>query len=131
MDWNDWFREYSNRCQSGFQLYNDSIIQNKPPYENGWPVKYWQGGYNIGLKIHDNYLQHRKQDFTLGDLNWDFAIEMFNVAGMEVYNNTIVNGAVDVNGTTSTGFNTGVGGFGVLVMDTSPHTRQYFFTWSR
>ena len=97
--------------QSGFQLYNDSIIQNKPPYENGWPVKYWQGGYNIGLKIHDNYLQHRKQDFTLGDLNWDFAIEMFNVAGMEVYNNTIVNGAVDVNGTTSTGFNTGVGGF--------------------
>lgn len=97
--------------QSGFLCYNNNIVQNRAPYNNGWPIKYWQGGYNIGCKIYNNYLQHRLQDFTLGDQNWDFAIEMFNVAGMEVYNNTIVNGAIDVNGTTTTGYNTGVGSF--------------------
>lgn len=97
--------------QSGFLCYGNTIIQNRAPYNNGWPIKYWQGGYNIGCKIYSNYLQHRLQDFTLGDLNWDFAIEMFNVAGMEIYSNTIVNGAVDINGTTNTGFNTGVGGY--------------------
>ncbi|MFN8250507.1 MAG: tandem-95 repeat protein [Ferruginibacter sp.] len=97
--------------QKGMLIYNNTIIQNRAPYNNGWPIKYWQGGYNIGCKIYNNYLQHRLQDFALGDQNWDFAIEMFNVAGLEVYNNTIVNGAIDVNGTTTTGYNTGVGSF--------------------
>lgn len=97
--------------QKGFLCYGNTIVQDRAPYNNGWPIKYWQGGYNIGCKIYNNYLQHRKQDFTLGDNNWDFAIEMFNVAGLEVYDNTIVNGAIDINGTTTTGYNTGVGSF--------------------
>ncbi len=97
--------------QKGMLIYNNNIVQNRAPYHNGWPIKYWQGGYNLGCKIYNNYLQHRLQDFTLGDQNWDFAIEMFNVAGLEVYNNTIVNGAIDLNGTTTTGYNTGVGSF--------------------
>lgn len=102
--------------QKDFQIYNNRIIQQNTPYNNGWPIKYWQGGYNIGTKIHDNYLKAWLQTFTLGDLNWDFAIEMFNCTGMEIYNNNIINGCVDFNYSSSTGFNTGgsklVGGYG-------------------
>ena len=97
--------------QKGMLIYNNTIIEDNSCYNNGWPIKYWQGGYNIGCKIYNNTLTSKLQCFTLGDLNWDFGIEMFNVAGLEIYNNTLINGAVDINGTTSTGYNTGVGSF--------------------
>lgn len=99
--------------QNGFLVYDNTIIQNRAPYNNGWPIKYWQGGYNVDCKIYNNYLQHRLQDFTLGDQNWDFAIEMFNCTGMEIYGNTIINGCVDYNYTSTTGF--GMGGTNPVV----------------
>ncbi|MEI7735831.1 MAG: hypothetical protein WCI49_10215, partial [Ferruginibacter sp.] len=102
--------------QKNFLIHHNSIIQNNTPYNNGWPIKYWQGGYNIGTKIYNNYLQCWLQTFTLGDQNWDFAIEMFNSTGMEISNNTMINGCVDFNNSSTTGFNTGgsflVGGYG-------------------
>ena len=102
--------------QSGMLIHDNHIVQNNTPYNNGWPIKYWQGGYDIGCKIYNNYLQSWLQTFTLGDQNWDFAIEMFNATGMEVYNNTMINGCVDFNNSSTTGFNTGgsflVGGYG-------------------
>ena len=95
--------------QKGMLIYNNTITENNTPYNNGWPIKYWSGGYNLGTKIYNNTLNAKLQNFTLGDQNWDFAIEMFNATGMEIYNNTFNNGCVDFNNSSSTGFNTGYG----------------------
>ncbi len=95
--------------QKDMLIYNNTITENNTPYNNGWPIKYWSGGYNLGTKIYGNTLNAKLQVFTLGDQNWDFAIEMFNATGMEVYNNTFNNGCVDFNNSSSTGFNTGYG----------------------
>lgn len=94
--------------QKDMLIYGNTIIQNNTCYNNGWPIKYWQGGYNVGCRIYNNYLQAAPQCFALGDLNWDFAIEMFNCTGMEIDHNTIVNGCVDFNNSSTTGF--GLGG---------------------
>ena len=95
--------------QKDMLIYNNTITENNTPYNNGWPIKYWSGGYNLGTKIYNNTLNAKLQNFTLGDQNWDFAIEMFNATGMEIYNNTFNNGCVDFNNSSSTGFNTGYG----------------------
>jgi len=94
--------------QKDMLIFNNSIIQNNTCYNNGWNIKYWQGGYNVGTKIHDNYFKAKAECFTLGDQNWDFSIEMFNATGMEINNNTIINGCVDYNFNSTVGF--GLGG---------------------
>ncbi len=34
--------------------------------------------------------------FPLGGNNWDFAIELFNETGLEIYNNTLDGGSIDI-----------------------------------
>jgi len=96
--------------QSGFLIHHNTFIQANTCYNNGWPIKYWQGGYSIGTKIYKNTITAAPQCFTLGDLNWDFAIEIFNCTGMEIDSNIINNGCVDFNNSSATSFGTGIGG---------------------
>jgi hypothetical protein len=86
--------------QDGLEIYNNSIINTaRPAGTNGWPIKFWSNGYLKGVKIYNNTLI--RSPFTSGSAwggtgEWDFALEFFNVQGMEVYNNTI-QGSLDVN----------------------------------
>lgn len=43
---------------------------------NGYPIKYYNDGYNRGCKIYSNYLE-REAPSDLG-MTWNFAIEMWN-----------------------------------------------------
>jgi hypothetical protein len=86
--------------QEGMEIHHNSIINNSRPLgTNGWPIKFWSNGYLKGLKIYDNTLI--RSPYTSGSAwggtgEWDFAIEFFNVQGLELYNNYI-QGSVDVN----------------------------------
>ncbi len=86
--------------QDGMEIYSNSIINNfRPSGTNGWPIKFWSNGYLKGVKIHDNTLT--RSPYTSGSAwggtgEWDFAIEFFNVQGMEIYNN-VIQGSVDIN----------------------------------
>lgn len=86
--------------QEGMEIHHNSIINNsRPSGTNGWPIKFWSNGYLKGLKIYDNTLI--RSPYTSGTAwggtgEWDFAIEFFNVQGLELYNNYI-QGSVDVN----------------------------------
>jgi hypothetical protein len=86
--------------QIGMDIHHNSIINDARPLgKNGWPIKFWANGYLKGLKIHDNTLKrspyNNNQAFG-GNGEWDFAIEFFNVQGLELYNNYI-QGSVDIN----------------------------------
>ena len=84
--------------QQDMLIYNNTITQNsRAAGFNGWPIKYWLDGYLKGLKIYNNTLNKVLNAFPLGDNNWDFAIELFNTNGLEVYNNTLVGGSIDLN----------------------------------
>jgi nicotinamide mononucleotide transporter len=79
--------------QDGMQVYNNNISQTgRPKGTNGWPIKACNDGFLKGCKIYNNKLTKQAYDGT----GWDFAIELFDVSGLEIYNNTIV-GAVDLN----------------------------------
>ena len=79
--------------QDGMLIYNNTISQTgRPSGTNGWPIKYANDGYLKGVKICNNKIT--KQAFD--GMTWDFAIELFNVSGLEIYNNTIT-GSIDLN----------------------------------
>jgi hypothetical protein len=84
--------------QDGMLIYNNIIIQNQRPNGfNGWPIKYLNNGYLKGVKIYNNTLTKIPSTSTFGGENgWDFAVELFNVQGLEIYNNTI-QGSLDFN----------------------------------
>lgn len=86
--------------QDGMEVYNNSIINTaRPAGRNGWPIKFWSNGYLKGVKIHDNTLirsPYNSPQVFGGTGEWDFAIEFFNVQGLELYNNYI-QGSVDIN----------------------------------
>ncbi len=84
--------------QNGMLIYNNFITQNqRAKGANGWPIKYYNGGYIKEVKIYNNTLI--KNEFSgafLGDGDWDFAIELWSIlGGVEIYNNTIT-GDVDL-----------------------------------
>lgn len=85
--------------QDGMLIYNNTII-NKTRAEaaGGWPIKYCNDGYIKGCKIYDNYLERGPYPYNQNGTNgyWNFAIEMFNESGFEIYGNTIL-GSIDVN----------------------------------
>jgi hypothetical protein len=84
--------------QIGMLVYGNTMVQNqRTAGYNGWPIKYYENGYLKGCKIYNNYLQKAPLTSTIGDYNWDFAIEFFRETGLEIYNNEIVDGGVDVN----------------------------------
>ena len=79
--------------QEGLLIYNNTISQTgRAKGTNGWPVKGCNEGFLKGCKIYDNKITKQAFDGS----TWDFAIELFDVSGLEIYNNTIV-GSVDLN----------------------------------
>lgn len=85
--------------QTGMEISNNSIIcTGRPNLLNGWPIKYYDNGYLKGCRITGNTLV--KAPYMAGYWgqggDWDFAIELFNIQGLEIYNNNI-QGAIDLN----------------------------------
>jgi nicotinamide mononucleotide transporter len=92
------YTDYGTGClaiggQEGMLIYNNNIAQTgRKKGTNGWPIKYYNDGFLKGVKIYNNTITKQSFDGT----SWDFAIELFNVSGLEIYNNTII-GSVDLN----------------------------------
>ena len=78
--------------QDGIDIHHNNLNTTaRPLSHNGWPIKYYSNGYLRGVKIHDNTLIKSpfqgSQPFSPPD--WDFAIEFFNVQGMELIKEVI------------------------------------------
>ena len=92
------YDDYGRGClaiggQEGMLIYSNSISQaGRATGTNGWPIKACNNGFLKGCKIYNNIIT--KQAFD--GITWDFAIELFDVSGLEIYNNTII-GSVDLN----------------------------------
>jgi len=85
--------------QLGMEIYNNTLVQDQRGLHlNGWPIKYWDEGWLRGVKIYNNILTKKAYDGTYPGEggNWDFAIEFFNIQGIEIYGNTI-QGSIDLN----------------------------------
>ncbi|HMK04988.1 MAG TPA: T9SS type A sorting domain-containing protein [Ferruginibacter sp.] len=85
--------------QLGMEIYNNTMIQDqRVAYRNGWPLKYWDNGWLRGVKIYNNTLVKAPYQGSYPGENgdWDFAIEFFNIQGIEIYNNNI-QGSIDLN----------------------------------
>jgi len=85
--------------QTGMEILNNSIVNiSRVNFKNGWPIKYWDNGYLKGCKINNNIIKKSPYVATYWGENgdWDFAIELFNISGLEIGNNQI-QGAVDLN----------------------------------
>jgi len=85
--------------QTGMVIQNNNIAcTSRVNFKNGWPIKYYDNGYLKGCKILNNTLTKSPYQATYwgqgGD--WDFAIELFNIQGLEIGGNTI-QGAIDLN----------------------------------
>jgi nicotinamide mononucleotide transporter len=79
--------------QEGMLIYKNNITQTgREIGKNGWPVKYHNGGYLKGCRIYNNIITKQPYD----GITWDFAIELFNESGLEIYDNTI-QGSIDLN----------------------------------
>jgi len=79
--------------QDGMLIYNNTISQTgRPKGTNGWPIKGCNDGFLKGCKIYNNKITKQAYD----GIGWDFAIELFSVSGLEIYDNTIV-GSIDLN----------------------------------
>jgi nicotinamide mononucleotide transporter len=96
------FAGYGRGClniggQEGMLIYDNDISQaGRPHGKNGWPIKYWNGGWLKGLKIYNNTITKAPFGGNFnGDNGWDFAIELWNHSGTEIYNNKI-QGAIDL-----------------------------------
>ena len=78
--------------QEGMLIYNNTISQTgRAKGTNGWPIKYCNNGFLKGCKIYNNKITKQAYD----GITWDFAIELFNASGLEIYNNTII-GSLDL-----------------------------------
>ncbi len=80
--------------QEGMLIYNNTITQPQraEPAQIGWPIKYYSEGWLKGVKIYNNILTKAPWN---GE-GWNFAIELFNQQGLEIYGNTI-QGSLDFN----------------------------------
>lgn len=92
------YTDYGRGClniggQEGMLIYNNTIEQTgRAKGTNGWPIKYWNGGFLKGCKIYNNKIIKEAYDGS----SWDFAIELFNEYGLEIYKNRII-GCIDLN----------------------------------
>lgn len=85
--------------QMGMEIYGNTMIQDqRPDFKNGWPIKPWNNGWLKGVKIYNNTLTkaYYKGTYPGQNADWDFCIELINIEGLEIYNNTI-GGSVDLN----------------------------------
>ena len=85
--------------QMGMEIYNNTLVQDqRVAFKNGWPIKYWDEGWLKGVKIYNNTLTKAPYQGSYPGQNgdWDFAIEFFNIQGLEIYGNTI-QGSIDLN----------------------------------
>ncbi|HMJ46271.1 MAG TPA: hypothetical protein VK498_03035 [Ferruginibacter sp.] len=85
--------------QVGMEIYNNTMIQDqRVTFKNGWPLKYWDNGWLNGVKVYNNTLVKAPYQGSYPGENgdWDFAIEFFNIAGLEISNNNI-QGSIDLN----------------------------------
>lgn len=85
--------------QMGMEIYNNTMIQDqRVAFKNGWPIKYWDNGWLKGVKIYNNTLKKAPYQGNYPGQNgdWDFAIEFFNIQGLEIANNNI-QGSIDLN----------------------------------
>lgn len=85
--------------QDGFTVHDCLIQQDqRANFTNGWPIKYWNQGWLDACKIYNNTLIKKAYAGTYPGENgdWDFCIELFSIAGLEIYGNTI-QGAIDLN----------------------------------
>jgi hypothetical protein len=83
--------------QDGMLIYNNTIIQTqKGANLNGFGLKLYRNGYLKNVKIHDNIISTERYNNNAGTRYWDFAIELWFLWGVEIYNNTI-QGCVDLN----------------------------------
>ena len=82
--------------QSGLLIYNNRLSLNtRSGDSNGYLIKA-VGGYNKGVKIHDNVLDR------LTGTPFNFTMEFWNSkGGIEIYNNELYGGAIDIGGTFS------------------------------
>lgn len=84
--------------QQGMLIYGNTIQQTERPEGlNGWPIKFWNDGWLKGCKIYNNTITKKPYGGTYpGESGWDFAIEFFNIQGLEI-NNNIIQGSIDLN----------------------------------
>ena len=88
-------------CQTGLEVYNNTITQSRAPYTNGCGVK--TDGWTRGVTIYNNTLIGQLlSDKEVAD-SWDFAIEMWGdvgsvTEGTHIYGNTILNWEIDISG---------------------------------
>ena len=82
--------------QQGMLIHDNVMTQTQRPLgQNGWLIKCTN--FTKGVKIYNNTLTKIPFHGTYGgDGGWDFAIEMADEQGVEIYNNTI-QGAIDLN----------------------------------
>lgn len=78
--------------QEGMLIHDNTITTNeRGALANGWPIKAQvNDGYLRGVRIFNNRLTASNTSY------FDFAIELFHVTGVEVFDNTI-SGSVDSN----------------------------------
>lgn len=84
--------------QDGFSVDHSNFVQNqRPSGYNGWCLKYYHGGFNKALQIHDDTLTRIQfQGSAPGDYDWNFSMEFWHIeGGMNIYNN-VCQGAFDL-----------------------------------
>lgn len=85
--------------QMGMLIHDNTLIQDqRGTHLNGWPIKYADNGWLKGVKIYNNIITKKAFDGLRGGDggSWNFAIELFNIEGLEISNNTI-QGSIDLN----------------------------------
>lgn len=82
--------------QDGMLIYGNTITTSGTT--PGWPIKLWNDGHVKGCKIYNNTLSRPPFPYQVNGENnyFDFAIELFNQQGIEIYGNTI-EGSIDLN----------------------------------
>jgi hypothetical protein len=85
--------------QDGMLVYNNIMIETgRAVGTQGWPIKNCNEGYTKNCKIYNNTIKRAPFPYAFNGQNnyWNFAIELFNEQGIEIYGNTI-EGAIDMN----------------------------------
>jgi hypothetical protein len=83
--------------QRGMLVYNNTLTQNtRGAGQDGYLIKVIN--FSEGVKIYNNTITKSPYPYAVPGSNnfWDFAVEMFDVSGCEIYNNTI-QGSIDAN----------------------------------
>jgi len=88
----DGYGEFQFGGQEGMEIYNNYMTSiDRATRRNGYPIKFFAGGYNKDFKIYNNTL------ITANDSNsglfYDFAMELWHTkGGAQIYNNTMMAG---------------------------------------